>query len=673
MIFDARTGPHHALNFQAFKAADFKPSLNQAIEKARARVQAIRTAPASFENTVVGLEECGEELDFIYNVFSNLLIAESNDELQNLAQVLGPRVADFYNEILLDSDIFKKIEDVYQKRSTLDLDTEQTMLVERLYSDFERRGAKLPEEKKKRLKEIDQKLAGLHPNFGQNVLKAMNAFELYIQNEDELAGLPESVKESLATAATEKGHDGQWLITLHAPSYVPVMKYADNRELREKLWRAYGARAFGGEYDNQKNILELVGLNAEKMKLLGYESFARFAIEKRMAETPEAATEFMKRLLKVSKPVALKEVTEVQKFADESGGPNPIQRWDFAYYSEKLKARKYAFEEEELRPYFPLENVVQGVIEHARRLYGLKFQLVKNYSVYHPDVSVYEVSKAANGEFIGLLYMDFFPRPGKRPGAWMTSFLEQGLFQKRLERPHVSIVCNFTKPTATKPSLLDFREVSTLFHEFGHSLHGLLSQCHYRSLSGTNVYLDFVELPSQLMENWILEEESLKLFARHYQTGEVIPTELIEKVKASDRFQAGYNCVRQLQFGFLDMAWYSADPMQITSVAGFEREAIKDTEVLPPAEGSNISCSFSHIFAGGYAAGYYSYKWAEALDADAFEMFKEHGIFDPKVAHAFEENVLQRGGTEHPMKLFERFRGRKPDPDALLRRDGLLN
>jgi peptidyl-dipeptidase Dcp len=670
LIFEARTGPHQALDFQAFSVGDFEPDLKAAIERARQRLQKIRDLPASFENTLIGLEECGEEIEFVYNAFSNLLLTDSSAELQRLAQIMAPTVSDFYNDILLDEVIFQKVDEVFNKRKELSLTAEEKMLLEKTHADFSRQGAKLDSSQKKALKEIDQKLAVLRPNFRQNVLKANNAFELWITDKKDLSGLPDSAIEAAEMAAQETG---QWLITLHAPSYIPFMKYSDNRELREKLWRAYTSRAFGGEFDNQKNILEILRLTKEKMTLLGYENFAQFSIEKRMAETTQAAGEFLRRLLKASRPAALSEVAEIQKFATSLGGPDSLQPWDFSYYSEKLKAKKYDYEEESLRPYFRLENVIDGVMEHARKLYGLKFQKSDAYSVYNPEVEVFEVHKENNGEFIGLIYMDFFPRASKSQGAWMSGFLEQGLFQGEVVRPHVCVVCNFTKPTATKPSLLTFDEVSTLFHEFGHALHGLLSRCQFRSLSGTNVYLDFVELPSQIMENWLLEPESLRLFAKHYQTGEVLPEELITKVKAADLFLAGYASTRQVQFALLDLAWFTTDPDAIGDIANFEREATRETAVLPEIAGTNFSCSFSHIFGGGYAAGYYSYKWAEALDADAFEYFKEQGIFNPSVSRSFEENILSKGGSEHPMRLFEKFRGRKPDPDALLRRDGLLS
>lgn len=672
-ILSSRTGAYQSLNFSGFTADDFTPALDQAMQMARAKIERIKSLPASFEATVVGLEDSSEDVDFIYNVFTNLMLADSTDQIRELAQVLGPKVSDFYNDILLDEKLFALLKEVYKKRASLNLSTEQDRLLDRMYSDFQRRGALLDESKKTRLREIDQDLAKLYPKFGENVLKATNEFKLWIKDPNELAGLPDSFREAALEAAKENGRENEWLLTLHAPSYLPVMKFADNRKLRETMWRTYNSRAFGGAFDNQPVALKIVQLMHEKVNLLGYKSYAHFALEKRMAETPERVNEFLDRLLKASKPVAEKEVHEVQHLANSLGGPAQLQPWDFTYYSEKLKEMRYSFDEESLRPYFPLEAAVDGVMEHARRLYGLTFKKSVNYSTYHPDVSVYEVFQESDNRFMGLFYADFFPRPSKNQGAWMTNFLEQGRFQNEIVRPHVSIVCNFTKPTASKPSLLTFDEVSTLFHEFGHALHSLLSNCQYRSLSGTNVYLDFVELPSQIMENWLLEKESLSLFARHYISREDLPADLVEKIKQSDRFLVGYYAIRQLSFALLDMAWFSRDPKSIKSVPEFENEAIASTRLLPLIPGTNISCQFTHVFSGSYSAGYYSYKWAEALDADAFEFFKQMGIFDREVASAFAENILSRGGSEHPMRLFERFRGRKPDPDALLRRDGMIS
>ncbi|MGZ3723310.1 MAG: M3 family metallopeptidase, partial [Bdellovibrionales bacterium] len=629
---------------------------------------------ASFDNTFRGLESCTEELEFVFTLFNNLLAANSNPELQKLSMELGPRVASFANDILLDSKVFSKVEEVYKLRASLALNPEQIRLVEKTYRDFQRSGAALPENKKARLREIDERASQLNPKFRENVLKSTNAFELWIDKESDLSGLSDSHKAAAREAAVEKGQPAKWLFTLHQPSYVPFTRFADKRELREKMWRAFATRSLGGPYDNQPVIREIVELMQEKAELLGSPSYAAYALQLRMAETPEQVMAFLDKLLRAAKPAAQKEVQEVQKLASELGGPAQIQSWDFNYYAEKLKEKKYAFDEESLRPYFKLENAVAGVFEHAKRLFGLNFKETREYPIYHEDVKVYEVFKdTPEKEFVGLFYADFFPRASKSQGAWMTNFYEQGVFRGKRVRPHVSIVCNFSKPTGDQPSLLTFDEVSTLFHEFGHGLHSLLSQVEFRSLAGTNVYLDFVERPSQIFENWAEEAESLKLFAFHYKTGELIPTELVEKLKRSQKFLVGYHTIRQLNFALLDMAWYSNPPNSDQSVVDFENKVTESCRLLPPVAGTNISASFAHIFGGGYASGYYSYKWAEALDADAFELFREKGIFDPGTAQRFEEFILSKGGSEHPMRLYEKFRGRAPDPEALLRRDGLLN
>jgi peptidyl-dipeptidase Dcp len=488
-----------------------------------------------------------------------------------------------------------------------------------------------------------------------------------------LVGLPEGVIEAAAQEAERKGHKGKWLFNLQAPSFLPFMQYAQNRELRKKLWLAYNSRAFQDQFDNREVVKKITRLRHDRAQLLGFKSHADFILSERMAQTPLQVMKFLNELLIPSKKAAEKDIAELRAFKKSIDGNDEVMPWDFAFYSEKLKEKKYKFNDEELRPYFKLETVVEGVFEHARRLYGITFKEVLDVPKYHPDVRTFEVREERTQNYVGLLYTDFFPRETKKGGAWMTVYREQGYYKGQVRRPHVSIVCNFTKPTASKPSLLTYDEVQTLFHEFGHALHGLLSQVTYRSLAGTNVYWDFVELPSQIMENWVKEKESLDIFARHYQTKQPIPAELVEKIKKSFQFQAGYYSMRQLQFGFLDMAWHQQDPAAIDDVDAFENKMTDMTRVLPKIPGTNVSCSFSHIFAGGYSAGYYSYKWAEVLDADAFEYFKEVGLFDKHVAEKFKSHILSRGGTEHPMELYKKFRGREPDPKALLRREGLLN
>jgi len=664
-----------AVPFSLLKPGHFPEALEHSIKRGHEILATIKKQEASFDNTFRGLESCTEEMEFVFTLFNNLLAAHSNDELQALSMTMGPKVAEFANDILLDPILFSKVEQVYNDRKSLALNPEQIQLVEKVYRDFQRSGAGLSDQQKTRLRAIDEKLSQLNPKFRENILKATNAFELWIDNEEDLAGLPPSIRSGAKEAAAEKNQPEKWLFTLQMPSFMPFMRFSAKRELREKMYRAYSSRAFNDQFDNQELILEIVHLMKEKAELLGSPSYSHYALQLRMAETPEQVMSFLKKIQSAAKPAALKELAEVQKLANEMNGPALIQAWDFAYYSEKLKEQKYNFDEEQLRPYFKLENVLQGVFEHARRLFGLKFEETFEYPVYHEDVKVFEVYKETTPEreFVGLFYADFFPRASKSQGAWMTNFYEQGVFRGRKVRPHVSIVCNFSKPTGDQPSLLDFNEVLTLFHEFGHALHSLLSQVEYRTLAGTNVYLDFVELPSQILENWAEEEESLKLFAHHYKTNELIPMELIERLKNSQKFLVGYAAMRQVNFALLDMAWYTNPPdVSGEGVAAFEERVTKDSHLLPRVPGTNISTSFGHIFGGGYASGYYSYKWAEALDADAFELFKERGIFDGGVAQKFEEFILSKGGSDHPMRLYEQFRGRSPDPEALLRRDGLL-
>jgi peptidyl-dipeptidase Dcp len=592
--------------------------------------------------------------------------------MMKLAPEVYQRISAFSSDISLDPVLFSRVQSVYSQREQLGLAGEQSRLLENTYKSFVRNGALLSEQEKAKIRQIDQELAALSPQFSENVLKATNVFELWITNPQDLEGLPEGALEAAAIAAKNKGRESQWLITLQVPSYLPVLTYAKNRALREKVWRASGSRAFRDSFDNQEIVKKTVQLRAERAQLLGFKNHAEFVLSERMAKNPDTVIQFLNGLLAASKEAAHKDLEEVKKFALDRDGLNDFKPWDFSYYSEKLKETKYAFNEEDLRPYFQLENVVEGVFTHARKLYGIIFKENNKVEPYHPEVKAYDIIEEKTGRYLGLFYTDFFPRETKKGGAWMTSYRDQGLFQGQIRRPHISIVCNFTKPTDTKPSLLTYDEVRTLFHEFGHALHGMLSECNYRSLSGTNVYWDFVELPSQIMENWVGEKEGLDIFAKHYQTGEPIPAELVAKLKKSQKFQSGSSCLRQLQFAFLDLTWHTTDPSLLTHVDQFENETTAPFRILDKVEGQNSSCSFSHIFAGGYAAGYYSYKWAEVLDADAFEFFLEKGLFNPEVAQKFKENILQRGGTEHPMDLYKKFRGREPDPQALLRRDGLI-
>jgi peptidyl-dipeptidase Dcp len=662
-----------SIPFDKIKLEHYLPAMDFAIEKARANIKKIKeeTAAPNFENTILALETASENYEVVTGVYFNLFSAEASEEMQALAKDISPKAAAFGSEISLDGELFAKIKNVFDNRESLNLNPEQIRLVDKYFKDFSRNGALLDAKGKEKLRKIDQDLSLLGPQFSENVLKATNAFEMLIEDKLDLLGLPESSVEAASLEAKRKGHEGKWLFTLQAPSFIPFLQYSQKRELRKKMWTAYASRAYKDSFDNQEVVKKIIQLRHDRAILLGFATHADFVLAERMAKTPAQVMDFLKTLLYPSKKAAERDLAELKQLKKTTDGNEEVMPWDFSYYSEKLKEKKYKYNEEELRPYFKLENVVEGVFEHARRLYGLKFIEVDGVGKYHPDVRTFEVREEKTQKYIGLFYTDFFPRETKKGGAWMTAYREQGYFHGQVHRPHVSITCNFTKPTASKPSLLTYGEVETLFHEFGHALHGLLSQVTYRSLGGTNVYWDFVELPSQIMENWVREKEGLDVFARHYKTGQPLPADLIEKIRKASQFQAGYNSTRQLQFALLDMAYHSADPSAIKDVDAFETETTSPTRLLPKIPGTNMSVSFSHIFAGGYSAGYYSYKWAEVLDADAFEYFKEKGLFDREVADKFKAHILSRGGTEHPMDLYKKFRGREPDPKALLRRDGL--
>ncbi len=663
-----------AVPFDLIKKDHFLPALQESLKMARSNIQKIKTnsEKPNFENTILALETGSEYFETIASIYFNLFSAEANEELQSLAKEISPLSAAFSSEVSLDLELFNRIKFVYDHQNDFSLDNEQKRLVEKYYKDFTRNGALLDESKKEVLRNIDQELSTLGPQYAENVLKATNAFELVIESKADLLGLPEGVIEAAALEAERKNKAGKWVFNLQAPSLIPFMQYSQNRELRKKLWTASSSRSFNGPFDNQEIIKKIVSLRHQRAALLGFKDHADFVLAERMAQSTEKVMSFLNELLIPSKKAAEKDLGELKVFKKSIDGNEEVLPWDFAFLSEKLKEKKYKFNEEELRPYFKLETVTEGVFEHARRLYGITFKEVFDVPKYHPDVRVFEVKEERTQNYVGLFYADFFPRETKKGGAWMTAYREQGYQNGKVRRPHVSIVCNFTKPTPSKPSLLTYDEVQTLFHEFGHALHGLLSQCTYRSLAGTNVYWDFVELPSQIMENWVKEKEGLDIFARDYKTGQPIPAELVEKLKKAQLFQAGYYSLRQIQFCLLDMAWHGKNPGPISSVEDFEAKSIEATRLLPRVSGTNISCSFSHIFAGGYSAGYYSYKWAEVLDADAFEYFKEQGLFNKDIADKFKNNILSRGGTEHPMDLYKKFRGREPDPKALLRREGLL-
>ena len=664
---------HDTAPFSQIKNEDFLPAFKEGIALAKAEIDEIITNPEkpTFQNTIEAMDFSGSTLDRISSIFFNLHSAETNDEIQKIALEVSPLLSEFGNDIRLNSDLFKRVKTVYENKSKGNLNAEQTTLLDKKYKSFSRNGANLSEEKKNQLREIDKDLSKLSLEFGENVLSETQAFELHLTDEKDLSGLPEGTIEAAKELAKSQEKEG-WIFTLDYPSYVPFLTYADNRELRKKMAIAFGAKGFQkNEFDNEEIVLQIAKLRFERAKLLGYASHAHFVLEERMAESPEKVTTFLNELLEKAKPAALKEFEQLSKFAKDLDGIEELEKWDGAYYSEKLKQQLFNLDDEKLKPYFKLENVLNGAFTVAGRLYGLTFVEVNSIETYHQDVKTYEV-RNISGELISIFYADFFPRKGKRNGAWMTSFKSQYVLDGINERPHISIVCNFTKPTETKPSLLTFNEVTTLFHEFGHALHGMLADTVYPSLSGTSVFWDFVELPSQIFENWCYEPEALALFANHYQTGELIPTEYIQKIKESASFQEGLATMRQLSFGLLDMGWHGQDPTGITSIKDFETEQFASTKLYPDVKENAMSTSFSHIFQGGYSSGYYSYKWAEVLDADAFEFFQEQGIFDPEVAKRFQENVLSKGGTEHPMVLYKRFRGSEPKPDALLKRAGLL-
>tara|TARA_R110002072_G_scaffold163357_2_gene315962 strand:+ start:45596 stop:47620 length:2025 start_codon:yes stop_codon:yes gene_type:complete len=665
--------PFDTAPFSQIKNEHYLPAIKELIAQTKLEIDNITSnleAP-TFQNTVEALEYTGLHLDRATSIFFNLNSAETNEEIQKIAQEVSPLLSNFQNDLLLNEELFNRVKAVYQQKDSLSLSAEQDMLLEKQYKSFSRNGANLSEEDKETLRKIDSDLSKLKLTFGENVLAETNNFELLITDEADLKGLPEGAIEAAAATASEKGKEG-WVFTLDYPSYIPFVTYADNRELRKKMSLAFGAKAFKGDkFDNQQNILSIVNLRHRRAKLLGYTSHAHFVLEERMAETPQKVESFLEELLEKSKPAAENEFRDLEDFAKELDNIDSLQKWDGAYYAEKLKQKLFDLDDEKLKPYFKLENVINGVFTVAEKLFSLRFEEVQDIEKYHPDVKTYRVTDHS-GDLVAIFYADFHPRPGKRGGAWMTSYKPQQIKDGNNERPHVSIVCNFTKPTASKPSLLTFNEVTTLFHEFGHALHGMLANTTYKSLSGTSVYWDFVELPSQILENWCYEKETLELFATHYKTGEVIPMELVEKIKASATFHEGMKTLRQLSFGMLDMAWHGSDPSQIKDVKAFETQAFGDTTLYPDVLENCMSTSFSHIFQGGYSAGYYSYKWAEVLDADAFAYFKEQGIFDKTVAKKFKEYVLSQGGTQDPMELYIKFRGQKPNPDALLKRAGLL-
>lgn len=665
--------------FSKIKNEDYKPAFIENIATAKAEIDSIINNPETptFENTIETLEFSGDALDRLSSIFFNLNSAETSDEMQKIAQEITPLLTAFGNDITLNEDLFKRIKTVYEQKETLNLSTEQVTLLDKKFKSFSRNGALLSDEKKSKLREIDTELAKLKLTFSENVLAETNNYQLHITNEADLKGLPVGTIEAAHSLAKTKDLEG-WVFTLDMPSYLPFVTYADNRALRAAISIAAGKKAFqNNEFDNQEITLKIAKLRFERANLLGYKTHSHFVLEERMAQNPDKVKSFLNDLLAKAKPAAEREFAQLTAFAKELDGIEQLEKWDAAYYSEKLKQKLFNLDDEKLKPYFQLEKVLEGAFTIAHKLFGLTFTEIFDIDKYHEEVTTYEV-KDEFCELVAVFYADFFPRKGKRNGAWMTSFKSQYIKDGKNERPHVSNVCNFTPPivasekSEAKPSLLTFNEVTTLFHEFGHGLHGMLANTVYPSLSGTSVYWDFVELPSQVMENWCYEPEALALFAKHYETGEIIPQEYVEKIKESASFQEGMATLRQISFGLLDMVFHSNNPNQITNIKAFEKVAFEGTTLFPDVPQNCMSVSFSHIFAGGYSSGYYSYKWAEVLDADAFAYFQECGIFNKEVATKFKDNVLSKGGTELPMELYKRFRGQEPKPDALLKRAGLV-
>ncbi|NDV59270.1 M3 family peptidase [Bacteroides sp. 519] len=667
--------PHGTPPFDKIKIEHYEPAIMEGMKQEMAEIDAIinnREKP-TFSNTIVALEKSGELLERVTTVFGNLLSAETNDEMQELAQKLMPLLSEHSNNISLNEKLFERIKTVYNQKASLNLNTEQAKLLDNAYDGFVRSGANLQGEAKDKYRELTAKLSMLTLNYSQNSLKETNAYQLVLTDKSQLSGLPETAIEAAAHTAQEKNVEG-WVITLQAPSYGPFMQYADNRELRKELYMAYNTKGtLNNEYNNESIATEIVNTRMAIAQLLGYNSHADYVLQKRMAENSDAVYNLLNQLLDAYTPAAQKEVKEVEKLARETEGNSfELMPWDWSYYSNKLKEKNFNLNDELLRPYFELEKVKEGVFGLATKLYGITFKKNSDIPVYHKDVDAFEVYDK-DGKYLAVLYTDFHPREGKRAGAWMTSVKGQWIDEKTGEnsRPHVMLVMNFTKPTADKPALLTFDEMDTFLHEFGHGLHGIFANSTYESLSGTSVYWDFVELPSQIMENFANEKEFLHTFAKHYQTGELLPEAYIKRIVDAANFNVGYGCLRQVSFGLLDMAWYTRTTPFEGDVKVYEKEAWKKTQILPVIPETCMSTQFSHIFAGGYSAGYYSYKWAEVLDADAFSLFKEKGIFNTDVAQSFRDNILSKGGTEHPMVLYKRFRGHEPTIDALLIRNGI--
>lgn len=665
--------PHEAAPFDRIKTEDFEPAIAEAITLHQAEIDAIvaQDEAPTFANTIEAMELSGSKLGRITSIFFNLLSANGDDEMIAASERISPLLTEHSNNINLNEALFKRVKTVYEQRDTLPLSAEEKRLLEETYNGMARSGANLEGEAREKYRELSSELSRLCLKFESNLLKATNAFEMILTDSADVAGLPQSALDAAAMRAKEKGHEGAYLFDLSYPSMSAFLKYAERRDLRKKIYTAYNTRCVSGEYDNRDIVARIAELRYETARLLGYENFAEYVLEHRMAQNSTRVYDLLNQLLHAYKPVAVEEVKQLQAFAEKvEGHPVELMPWDYSYYSTRQKDALYELNDEMLKPYFELEQVKKGVFGLATRLYGLTFKKTTDIPVYHKEVETFEVYDA-DSSYLGLLYTDFYPRSTKQGGAWMTSFKDQWIDADGTNsRPHISLVMNFTRPTESAPALLTYDEVETFLHEFGHALHGLMANSKYESLSGTNVYRDFVELPSQLMENWLPEQDFLATFARHYVTGEILPDSLVTKIRNAQRYHAAYYCVRQLTYGILDMAWHTSEG-KVDDIAAFEQQAIASTQLLPALDGALFSCQFSHIFGGGYAAGYYGYKWAEVLDADAFSLFKEKGIFDKETATSFRKNILEKGDTEDPMSLYIRFRGREPRIDALMERDGI--
>ena len=661
--------------FNFIEIEDYVPAYEKGMEQHDNEIEEIVTNPdkPDFDNTIVALDLSGELLTRVDNIFGNLNSANTNPEMQKIAKEMAPLLSSHFDNIRLNEALFQKVKAVYEQKDDLDLTTEDEMLLTKTYNRFVRGGANLPEQQKARFREINSRLSLLSIQFRENQLAETNDFELVVTDKNDLGGLPKSVLDAAAATAKEKGYADSWVFTLQKPSLIPFITYADNRDLRRTLFEGYINRGSNGnEYDNREIVNEMVNLRLERAQMLGFKNHAEYVLAENMAKTPDKVYNLIGDLMEAALPVAKEEAKTLQTMIDAEGGDFKLEPWDWWYYAEKLKKQNYDFDDEALRPYFKLENVKQGVFDVATALYGLQFVERKDIPVYHPDAVAYEVQKE-DGSTLGVLYMDFFPRESKRSGAWMTSFRKQSKKDGVNIVPQIQVVCNFSKPTDDKPALLSFEEASTLFHEFGHALHGLLSDCNYTTLSGTSVPRDFVELPSQIMENWASSPEVLATYARHYQTGDPIPSELLEKMEKAQYFNQGFTVVEFMSAALLDMDWHTITEKNEMDVMEFENASLEKMGMIPEIVVRYRSPYFAHIFAGGYSAGYYSYAWAEVLDADAFEAFKENGIFDKATADAFRENILSKGGTDDPMKMYIRFRGQEPTTDAMLKRKGLQN